>query len=385
MLLAVGPSSRRSDIDGGPQEASGKLSGFLKPIIALFILFSTAEAVPAMPKTCDLDAFKQYPMREVLKARAIGFAAPEFHFPGPGENFSYWDPAPESARLAALARGLAGFEPELRPIIMLAAISEWTSGTDPMINFFVLSQGTYYDEVVRTLDTMGLKEHAALFREGRALFGPDYGSVQQRYDRWSDGHGEIRDVVLDAQLLALSSRYRALPDPIEFAAERIVASPSLTALFEPTRAAIDDEQRLSYLGFGLWKCLSHYDSPEEVSVRLAELPEPYRHIAVTFIFQAETLNGAVEQFFNNSSGTLAPDVVRAFSAMGLPKYAEELQAAIDSFPKPYPRELESRRRVMEAKGEAFRAALDVLTGSIDEGEVLLAMIRTARETGILPK
>lgn len=359
---------------------------FLLGLGAVIVLATAwARADRATPATCDLDALRIYPMREVLKTKAMPLSMPELFFSAPGPEPTGWEPADEKTRKAALARGIASFKAEERPIVLLAAIAHWTSGKDPMLNFFVLPPGSYYDEAIETLDRMGLAEHAALFREGHALFAPDYGTDQQRYHRWSDGYGTIRDVVLDARLKDLSDRYQRLSDVLDAAAARVAASPELTGIYEPTRAATADDVRLSYLASGLWNCLDHYGPPDAVGQRLAELPVAYRHIVVTFIFQAEMLNGSVEQFFYNSSGTLAPEVVLALSAMGLDKHAAAVQKGIDMFPKPYPRDLEKRRRIMAVAGNGLSEALNALTGNVDDGAMEPAMIRTAREAGILPK
>lgn len=347
------------------------------------IVFLTAASAAAT--TCDLAALGTYPMRDVVETKAIPLSMPELFFREPGSEITSWETPGEDARREALARGIASFRPEEREVMMLAAISGWTKGEDPLTGFFVLSPGAYYDEVVATLDGAGLPEHAALFREGRALFGPDYGTVEQRYARWSDGYGAILDPVLDAELVALSRRYRALPDPLDITVERIAASPALTALYEPARAATPDEAKLDWLGYNLWDCIDHYGPPEDVSARLAELPPAYRHIAVTFIFQAEMLNGSVEQFFYNSSGTLAPDVLRALSLMRLPKHAFAVWRGIHMFPEPYPRDTEARRDVMLAGGDDLSDALEELTYEVDDGAMEPAMIRLARETGILPQ
>jgi hypothetical protein len=320
-----------------------------------------------------------------VEEKAVPLGMPELFFPAPGADAGSWEEPDEATRRAALQRGLATFTPEERPVMMLAAISGWMRGEDPMTGFFVLPPGVFYDETVATLDAMGLTDHAALFRVGRGLFGADYGTADQRYARWSDGYGKILDVALDTKLAVISAYYRALPDPLDVAVERIAASPSLTAIYEPLRAATADDRKLAYLAFALWNCVDHYGPPDKVSARLAALPAPYRHIAVTFVFQAEMLNGSVEQFFYNSSGTLAPEVVLALSAMGLPKHAAAVEKGIDMFPVPYPRDTEKRRDIMEKRGDALRDALVALTGDVDDGAMEPAMIRTAREAGILPE
>jgi hypothetical protein len=361
------------------------MSARLPGLAACATLLALIAAAPGASAACDLDALHRYPMRDVVQTKAIPLDMPDIFFPDPDSEDNAWDAPGDDERRAALARGMASFRPEEREVMMLAAISGWTKGKDPLIGFFVLSAGAYYDEVVATLDSAGLPAHAALFREGRALFGADYGTVDERYDRWSDGYGAILDPVLDADLAALSRRYRALPDLLDIAVDRIAASPALTALYEPARAATPDEAKLDWLGYQLWDCIDHYGPPDDVSARLAALPPAYRHIAVTFIFQAEMLNGSVEQFFYNSSGTLAPDVLRALSLMRLPKHAFAVWHGIHMFPEPYPRDLEERRDIMLASGEGWREALAELTYDVDDGEMQPAMIRLAREAGILPE
>lgn len=347
-----------------------------------FLLLATAAGTST---ACDLAALRKYPMRDVVETKAVPLNMPDLFFPEPGVEDNTWDTPSDDVRRAALARGIASFRPEEREVMMLAAISGWTKGKDPLIGFFVLSPGAYYDEVVATLDDAGLPAHAALFRAGRALFGADYGTVEERYERWSDGYGAILDPVLDADLAALSHRYQALPDLLDIAVERIALSPALTALYEPARAATPDEAKLDWLGYQLWNCIDHYGPPEDVSARLAALPPAYRHIGVTFIFQAEMLNGSVEQFFYNSSGTLAPDVLRALSLMRLPKHAFAVWHGIHMFPEPYPRDLEARRDILLAGGEGLSDALAELTYEVDDGAMESAMIRLARDAGVLPE
>lgn len=355
-----------------------------KIIAGLFVLLSLSTSAFCAARTCDLSAFGRYPMREVLRAKALQFTTSMTYFQASSFDPEGLDAAVEKAWAGNLAHGFAALKPEERPVVMLAAISGWTNGSDPMITLFLLQPNVFYREAVRTFDQTGLEQHAALLREGRTFFGPVFGDRKSRYRRWSDGYGAILDTALDTQLTALSQRYRSLSDPLDVAVERVAASPALTAIYEPIRAATSDDQKLSFLGFGLWNCLDHYGPPDEVSARLAELPEAYRHIVVTFIFQAEMLNGSVDQFFYNSSGGLAPDVVVALKAMGLPKHAAAVQRGIDSFPKPFPLDLEKRRGIMQAAGKDLSALLEKLTGDVDDGALQPAMIRMAREAVILP-
>jgi hypothetical protein len=141
-----------------------KLSGIA---VATVIVLSLAGAA----RGCDLDAHERYPPWDILETKAIPLGMPDLFFKDPGAQSGSCEPADDPTRRDALARGIASFPPEERPILMLVAISGWTRGKDPLTGFFVLSPGAHYDEVVETLDGSGLSEYAALFRGVRAPFG----------------------------------------------------------------------------------------------------------------------------------------------------------------------------------------------------------------------
>ncbi|MFB9952484.1 DUF4375 domain-containing protein [Rhizobium puerariae] len=349
-----------------------------------------AVAAAAGPNDCNLDRLRRYPMKEMLGNRVIPLQSPDIFFPAPekkqGFDFEYMLDAEGAAEYrAAFSRGLQTFPAAERPILTLAAADRWTSAPDGLLTFFVLRDGVLVDDLIQALDAEGLGAHAALLREGKTLFGRDYGTQKERYDRWSDGSGGIRDAGLDFALKGLSERYRKLPRLADEAVKRIAASAELAAIYEPLRAGASDDDRLRFLTSGLWACLNHYGEPEEVAARLSGLPEPYARIIVVMIFEAEMLNGSVHQLFFNSSGGLAPDVVTALRAWGLETHADAVQKGIDMFPSPYPRELNRRRDFMARQGDAFDEALYELTGPVDDGAMHDAMIRVAKEADILPK
>jgi hypothetical protein len=70
------------------------------------------------------------------------------------------------------------------------------------------------------------------------------------------------------------------------------------------RTATPDDHKLSFLGFGPWNRLNPCGPPDDVSARLAERPEAYRRIVVTFTFQAEMLPG------DAGDGALQPAMIR---------------------------------------------------------------------------
>lgn len=359
--------------------------------LALLVLLALTACGQA--PACDLDALRHYPMARAVESRALPLRMPDLFFKAEGggkdgagvDRFSL-DEGGAAAMRAALARGLASFGAAERPPLMLAALDHWTGGGTGLKGFLVLTDSVHLDEALRVLDGEGLTAHAALLREGAALFGPDFGGTQaKRYARWSDGRGEIRDEALDTALERLSERFRALPRLLDEAVARIDRSPDLAVQYETLRAGADDDDRLAFLTEGLWGCLNHYDAPSAVAARLAALPAPHARIVAVRIFEAEMLNGSVHQAFFNSSGVLAPDIAAALRAMGLETHAAAVERGIAMFPAPYPRETQARRAFMGRQDEAFDTRLSDLTGDVDDGAMHEAMIATARAADILPK
>jgi Domain of unknown function (DUF4375) len=64
---------------------------------------------------------------------------------------------------------------------------------------------------------------------------------------------------------------------------------------------------------------------------------PYVYLYPTVIFYGEVANGGLPQFFENSSGTLAPIVRDALQAMEVLHYATIMTELINAFGPEYPR------------------------------------------------
>ena len=69
---------------------------------------------------------------------------------------------------------------------------------------------------------------------------------------------------------------------------------------------------------------------------VAVLGQPSVYLYATSIFDGEVGNGGVQQFFDNSSGALAPTVRDALQDMLLPSYARIVGGIIDAFGAPFP-------------------------------------------------
>ncbi|PYE91935.1 uncharacterized protein DUF4375 [Rhizobium sp. PP-F2F-G38] len=73
----------------------------------------------------------------------------------------------------------------------------------------------------------------------------------------------------------------------------------------------------------------------QVVVRLGQ---PCEYLYATVIFDNEVANGGLRQFFDNSSGALAPTVLVALQEMLLPEYADIMRPIIDEFGEQFPRD-----------------------------------------------
>lgn len=89
-----------------------------------------------------------------------------------------------------------------------------------------------------------------------------------------------------------------------------------------------------------------YDSVEVFQRGFSSLPEPVQHLYAAHSAVYEIKNGALTQFYFNSSGVLAPEAVIALRALGLPISAEALENSMAELGTPYPRDYELRAELV---------------------------------------
>lgn len=75
---------------------------------------------------------------------------------------------------------------------------------------------------------------------------------------------------------------------------------------------------------------------ELIPATVERLGQPYVYLYATAIFDGEVANGGLHQFFENSSGALAPVVRDALQEMELHHYAAIMTQLIDTFGPEYP-------------------------------------------------
>jgi len=76
---------------------------------------------------------------------------------------------------------------------------------------------------------------------------------------------------------------------------------------------------------------------ELVPGTVKRLGQPYVYLYATVIFDGEVANGGLPQFFENSSGALAPIVRDALQAMEVLHYATIMKHIVAAFGPEYPR------------------------------------------------
>ena len=81
---------------------------------------------------------------------------------------------------------------------------------------------------------------------------------------------------------------------------------------------------------------------EDVPQRLAKLSFPEQTLIALDAFSSEFENGGIHQFFFNSTGAFAPEVLAGLRALNLTQQAQLFERAMKTFPSPYPRDRDKR-------------------------------------------
>jgi hypothetical protein len=166
--------------------------------------------------------------------------------------------------------------------------------------------------------------------------------------------------------------------------------PDLLEDVERARQQIRPSIRVGWLFGQLDKRIDLWQSPDKYRAALAALPEDYQTLYVLEQFEEEFMNGGVHQFFYNSSGAVAPQVVVALRRIGMERQADLLAFGLAHFRTPYPTQTQRRREIYFHNHEwnFWDESLSALTDQIwaveDAGYISLAIEKFARDKGLLP-
>ncbi len=95
-----------------------------------------------------------------------------------------------------------------------------------------------------------------------------------------------------------------------------------------------------------WNLVDIHDSAEVFQNGFSSLPQPIQNLFAAHWAVYEIKNGALTQFFFNSTEVLAPEAVTALRALGLSISADALENSMTEFGTPYPREYELRAELV---------------------------------------
>ena len=98
----------------------------------------------------------------------------------------------------------------------------------------------------------------------------------------------------------------------------------------------------------IWDDVDIYEGPVVFLKDFNKLTGKQKTLLATHWAESEIMNGGLGQFFDNSTGVLAPEAVAGFNALGMPETAKILQKAMAFFGHDYPRERAKRIQVFEA-------------------------------------
>jgi hypothetical protein len=335
---------------------------------------------------CAPGAVVDYPLTEVLNDEASGYhveAIIRGPVDGSAEVYGYADQYPKvlAERSAALPPALA----DLPYLIVLGAQVEFA---DPLQMLTYTPESTVLPQVVAALDRQGLTEAAKAAQVPLEVFPGWDGGLSKRLEEartsgsgWPDGaRGILMRVAADAL-------HRMAPEIQAATLDLLASDPKVAAEYEVLRVAVKDDRRVQYLIEQLMvQCMGNWGwTPTEMDAAFARLAPPQRDLMLMHLFLSESFNGSTHQYFFNSSGTMAPQLAETLDRLGLPDHAAGVREGMAIFPAPYPRDTDARRDVMADFTEVEDEALYQLTIWADDGLILDAMNRLARDAGVMPR
>jgi len=323
----------------------------------------------------NFDALKRIPTIDIVREAAIG----------PTQRLLFAEQRAETfAKIEAL-------DPDLKALMWLCFLDrEW--GRDGLHTYFFMFGGDFAPQVLAALRHAKMEQEASVFSQAMDLFGPVYPTDETERKKsfaWSKPGRQIdASTIIPNELNAIDRALMGKAD--EFGTQSNLANRissyvesalSLVAWADKARAEMSDEERLNWL-------LRQLTVTSWASARaeIAAWPKPYRQLFLLELFNAEMLNGGVHQFFTNSSGDFATEVVTTMREVGLPRHAAALQRSVDMFGKPYLSDRDVRHtRYFSKKWSDWDEKLNEPTGDVDDGEIIRKMMDIAGQDGLLPR
>jgi hypothetical protein len=269
---------------------------------------------------------------------------------------------------------------ELEQLVWLLLLNNsW--GKYGLHTFLSGSGGDFAPQVLASLTEAGMGGRAEIFAQAMQVFGVPYPTEEEErkpYFGWRRPGCDNPLRSSDYELFRLSTAFGTEEEYQKEIETFICRTPELEAWVRAERPKLRKDDRLRWLTRAL------LDMPPRDREELNAWPRPYRILWLYEIFIREVMNGCVHQYFYNSAGDFAPEMVEALYDIGVVEEAEGLQSGIDMFDSPYPRDTQERREgyFHNHDWNAWDEKLSMLP--IDEGIIAEAVLEFAELEGILP-
>lgn len=102
----------------------------------------------------------------------------------------------------------------------------------------------------------------------------------------------------------------------------------------------------------VWNSLVQWDDVPVFQSTFASTEVSARTLFAAHWLYSEVSNGGFLQFYWNSTGVLAPEAADAYAAIGMPRTAEIIRRSMSWFPIPYPRDRQTRIKLLDEYAEA---------------------------------
>jgi hypothetical protein len=314
----------------------------------------------------DVERLRALPLFEVIRSGTGRLVSKLAHAPhDAGARFNGDTP------LAAVNK----LEPELRRLTWLMVLAQnWMlpDKGDDLSWFFMLQSGNFAPQVRDALDDVGFAEQSQVLSEAIALFGRTYPvELDKRQSCFSD--------LLDRKLSTLNRKFGSRSDYQAAVETYVRGNPKLFEWAQDARPKVTENARLMWL---LEQLYEHLDAD---SAALLALPKTCQQLLYLGLFWGEVFNGGIQQFFFNSTGDQAPEVVQTLREVGLSEETEIVRQCMDLFPASYPVDWNRRRELMSRNGEEIDKKLYEMSDRVDSAVIHRAMIDIAKREALLPQ
>ena len=242
------------------------------------------------------------------------------------------------------AKRIAPLDDELRRLVLLHALQRGLGYRDGLHTFFFMRGGSIAPAIRDALKEAGLEREHALFVRAMSLFGTPYPvDNEERYKLfgYSKQGGNLN--AFDHALLAIDRAFGTRKQLAETIVAYVDRNPGLFARIEGLRDKLGDNERLRYLQETLDRKINWKKSADDIARQLGVLPAQERNLIALSMFNMEFEDGGVHQFFYNSSGDIALEVLAAMVELGLERQAEIFRRALAMLGEPYIRDNTLRR------------------------------------------